>query len=618
MIIVKVRSEKRGRKSMKFKSFYERFGMFLVPAFILLALVAGLVLEFVYKETGIANILFIISIIPGGVQLLAESISSLVHKSFALDYIAILAIIVAVASGQFLVGGVIALMISSGNGLETYAQKRAKSSLTALTNRIPDEVMVWKSDSESKKEKIESVKIGEKIFVRKGEVIPLDGNLVSEYAQVDESSLTGEPYFVNKMKGDKLRSGTVNMGGAIIIRVSKEDKDSTYRQIINMVRRAQNEKSPMIRTAHKYNAGFTILALLIAAGAYFYWHNFEYVLAVLVIATPCPLLIAAPVALIGGMSASARKKIIVKNLSSLEAVSRADTLVFDKTGTITLGRPVIKKIEIKNKNYTKSQVLSIAEAIERNSLHPMAHALVSEARKEKVPSLSAKSVEENLGSHISGIVKGKKFTIRSGGEKERNDIHLFEGKKLVAEFVFEDVLKSDARPIIKKLGYGGIGMHVFTGDTKEAAEKFEKEIDNDIDVRAEMSPEDKQKGIRSLKKEGRIIAMVGDGINDAPALALADVGMVFSHEEHTASSEAADIVFLGGGFSEVYDSIRISKRTMRIAKQSMITGISLSIIGMLFASAGFIVPIAGAILQEMIDVSVIINSLRALIIKKAK
>ncbi|MDE1849057.1 MAG: cadmium-translocating P-type ATPase [Nanoarchaeota archaeon] len=596
------------------RKFYDKYGMFLIPGFVFLTLAAGLILKYGYHMDLVSTIIFIIGIIPGSVQVLVESIVSFSKKDFAIDYIAILTITVSLATQQYLVGSIIVLMITGGGALERYAQQRAKSSLTALTNRIPHDVLLY--GKEEKKVSISSVKIGQSIFVRKGEVIPLDGVLISEYGQIDESSLTGEPYFVDKLKGDTVRSGTINMGAAIIVRVAREDKDSTYRQIINMVRKAQEEKSPMIRLAHSYNWIFTLIALVISAGAWFYWHNFTYVLAVLVIATPCPLLLATPVALIGGMSASAKKKIIVKNLGSIEALARTNTLVFDKTGTITLGKPVLKHINILDKRYDKRKVLSIAEAIERNSLHPVAHSIIQEARREKVQSLVASNVEEFPGSRISGNIKGKRFMLMRGKESSLDDVHLTEGKKLVAEFIFEDVMKGDAKPIIRKLEKYGMDVHVFTGDKKAAADALKKQIDSGVDVQYEMSPGEKQAGIKLLKKRGREIAMIGDGINDAPALALADVGMVFSHEEHTASSEAADIVFLGGGFSEVYDSINISKKTMRIARQSMFTGIGLSILGMFFAAAGFIVPIAGAVIQEIIDVSVIFNSLRTLGIRR--
>lgn len=596
----------------KLNRIFSKYSMFGVPILILIVLILGFVFEFFYKKDSLAQIFFIIGIIPGAFQILVESFIAIKNKTFALDYIAILAIFVAIISKEYLVGGVIALMISSGNSLEKYAQKKAKSSLTALSNRIPNKALVWESKTKTRIEKVTLVKKGEKILVRKGEIIPLDGLLISDYAQLDESSLTGESYFVDKIKGDKIRSGTINLGSSIIIKVEKEDKDSTYRQIINMVEEAQEEKSPLIKISHKYNVGFTILALFMAFLAYLIWKDFSYVLAVLVIATPCPLLIAAPVALIGGMSSSAKKKIIMKNLSAIETVSKVDTLVFDKTGTITLGKPILKEIEIKDKKYSRKDILRIAEAIERNSLHPFAHSIIHEARKEKIPLTYAEDVHENLGKGISGTIGKKRFTINKGKESSVNHLHLLEGRKIIAEIIFEDILKKNAKEILEKLKKKGMDVHVFTGDKKEVAEKLRESLDEGIKINSEMSPKDKQDGIKNLKKKGKTIAMVGDGINDAPALALSDVGMVFSHEENTASSEAADIVFLGGNFSQVYDSIKISKRTLKIAKQSMIAGITLSVIGMGFAAAGFIVPLVGAILQEVIDASVILNSLRSI------
>ena len=487
----------------RLSKFYSKYGMFLIPVFVFLTLTLGLIFKYGYQSNLISNILFIIGIIPGSVQVLIEGVVSFSKKDFSIDYLAILTIAVSLASQQLLIGSVIVLMITGGNALEKYAQARARSSLTSLTNRIPHDVLLYQNETQNKLVKIENVKIGQKIFVRKGEVIPLDGILASEYSQIDESSLTGEPYFVDKLKGDKIRSGTINMGASIIIKVTKEDKDSTYRQIINMVRKAQEEKSPMIRMAHQYNWIFTVIALAISGGAYLYWHNFNYILAVLVIATPCPLLLATPVALIGGMSANARKKIIVKDLGSIEDLSRADTLVFDKTGTITLGKPILKKINIIDKKYNKSKILSIAEAIERNSLHPVAQAIIKEARKEKVQGLVASEVEEKPGSQISGKVGSKKFTLLKGEESSSDDVHLVEGKKLIAEFIFDDVIKSDAKPIIKKLEGYGMDIHVFTGDKKAAAEKLKSEIDMNVDVQYEMSPEEKQKGIKFLKKKGK-------------------------------------------------------------------------------------------------------------------
>jgi len=333
-------------------------------------------------------------------------------------------------------------------------------------------------------------------------------------------------------------------------------------------------------------------------------------LAVLAIATPCPLIIATPIALLGGVNAASKKNIIVKKLASLEILSRAQALIFDKTGTITLGRPIV--VEFKNQSkYEDLDILAISEGIERNSLHPLAKAVVEYAKLNKAKIIHADNIAEKIGQGILGTVNGKTYKLAKMESKEGMTIGIYEKNILLAFFRFEDEIKKESKTIIQTLKNKGFELFIFTGDKKEAAEKLVESLGLEVTVKAECTPEDKQKGIQELKKQGKITAMVGDGINDAPALALADVGMVFSNEEQTAASEAADLVFLGGNFSLVVDSMNIAKRTIYIAKQSIFVGIGISILGMVFASLGFITPIAGAFLQEGIDVAVIINALRA-------
>jgi P-type E1-E2 ATPase len=298
-------------------------------------------------------------------------------------------------------------------------------------------------------------------------------------------------------------------------------------------------------------------------------------------------------------------------LAALEVLARAQALIFDKTGTITLGKPKVAKFENLTKNYSEEEILAIAESIERNSLHPLAKAVVSFAKENKASILHAEKIEEKIGSGISGTLKNKTYTLSKLPSREGMMIGVFEENKHLATFIFEDEIKQESKTIIKDLKKRGFELFIFTGDKQAAAEKVVESLGEDIVIKAESTPEDKQKGIADLKKKGIVTAMVGDGINDAPALALADVGMVFSNEEQTAASEAADMVFLGGNFSLVIDSLNIAKRTIGIAKQSIFVGIGISIVGMAFASLGFISPLGGAFLQEAIDVAVIINALRA-------
>lgn len=582
---------------------------FKTPVIVLVGIIAYLTLSFLGFKL-IADILVIGVILLGSYSLFKETVEGFLARHFALDYIAILAIVVAFVTREYLVGSVIALMLTSGRTLEEYSVSQAKKTLTSLIDRIPDRVLLWKARGDYQITQIKKIEVGQKIFIRKGEVIPLDGELESETGITDESSLTGEPYGVEKLTGDAIRSGTVNIGEPIVVRVTRTEQNSTYNKIVEMVRKAQNEKAPLVRLADKYSTVFTLVTLVIAGLAYFYTHSLERILSVLVIATPCPLILATPIALIGGVNAAAKRRIIIKKLAALEVLSRIKAIVFDKTGTITLGIPIVSKFE-SNTNIGKIKLLSIASAIERNSLHPLAKAVVLFAKNQKALVLPASNIEEKVGSGISGLVLGRRYTLSKLPGEVGMEIGVFEGKKLLGRFYFEDQIKKDSVEIVKNLKDSALKLFIFTGDKLKAAEKVVESLGESIMIRAGLSPEEKLSGIEGLQKQGLVTAMIGDGINDAPALAKADVGLVFSNEEQTSASEAADIVFLGGNFTQVKDVIGISKQTIRIALQSIGWGIGMSIFGMVLASFGLIPPIMGAVVQEGIDVAVIINALRA-------
>ncbi len=583
---------------------------FKVPLIVLAGIIVYLVLSLLKLNTP-ALFLIIGVVVLGSYQLFVETFQALLKKQFALDYIAILAIVVAFITQEYLVAAIIALMISSGRTLEEYGINSAKKNLTKLADRIPDQVVLWVDNQPGEKEKIENIKVGQEIFIRKGEVIPLDGILKSTGGLTDESTLTGEPYTIEKITGDILRSGTVNIGETVVLEVTRAEKDSTYTKIIQMVQQAQQEKAPLIRLADRYSTIFTLITLAIAAFAYFYSHSIFSVLAVLVVATPCPLILATPIALLGGVNASAKKRIIVKRLSSLEALSKVKAIIFDKTGTITLGIPKVVNLEILDRKYSAQKILEIAQAIERNSLHPLAKAIVRYAHDQAAPIVHALNVKEEIGKGISGEVSGEKYLLGKLPTETGMAIALSLGNKQIATFYLEDQIKEDSQKVIKDLINQGFEIFIYTGDKVGAAEKVVEQLDKRICIQANCTPEDKSLGIKKLQSEKKAIAMIGDGINDAPALALADAGLVFSHEEQTAASEAADIVFLGGNFQLVSDIISISKKTVGIAIQSILAGIGISVIAMCLAAVGLIPPIFGAILQEAIDVAVIINALRA-------
>lgn len=584
---------------------------FTIPATILIGIFVYLILNF-YSLYNLAAVIAWVITLLGSFELFKETVTSLLKKQFALDYIAILAIVLSLITGQYLVATILALMVASGRNLEDYATNQAKRSLTSLIERIPDKVTLYEVDHPGMDVRLRDVKVNQEIFIRKGEVVPLDGFLITNGAVLDESSLTGEAQFVDKQRGDQIFSGTINMGPPIAIKVNKTEKNSTYNNIIEMVKKAQEEKSPLVRLADKYSTYFTIITLIITAVSLIISHfDLMRALSVLAIATPCPLIIATPIALLGGVNAAAKRRIIVKRLTGIESLSRVNTLVFDKTGTLTIGKPKIANIDFFSKILTEKEILSIAEAIERNSLHPLAKAIVLKARNSKVPIFHATGVEETIGLGIVGVVNNKKYLLSRLKDKEGMAIELSTNGKRLAVFKFEDEIKEDSRYVIRYFKSLGMQLMILTGDKKEAAEKLIKQLGEDVEIKAELKPEDKLEEIEKLKKEKKVIAMIGDGINDAPALAASDVGIVFSNEEQTAASEAADIVFLGGQFNSIPISYKISKSTINIAMQSIIGGIGLSIVGMLFASIGLVPPILGAGLQEVIDVAVILNAIRA-------
>lgn len=550
----------------------------------------------------------------GSFNLLKESIDALRNKQFALDYIAILAILVSLISGEYLVALVIVLMLSGGQTLEKYGMAKAKESLTALTERIPNEVVLWNNGKADMRRPIGTINVGEEIAVRKGEVIPLDGILNSAEAIIDESSLTGEPYTVEKVAGNQLQSGTINLGNILTLKVTKTDQNSTYRKIIELVKQAQIEKAPLVRLANRYSIIFTIITGAIALLGFFLGHNLNRVLAVLVVATPCPLILATPIALFGGMNSAAKKRILTKKISSLEILSRVTTVVLDKTGTITLGHPLVGNVEIFDNSFDLKKVYSIAEALERNSLHPLAKAVVAGAKEINAPQMLAENINEQIGLGISANIEGREYALtKMSKEHHINAIELRDQNKLIARFEFEDRLKDESANIINALKKLKLSLFIFTGDRQENAEKMIAQLGETsglIKIQANLSPIDKKNGVENLKKSGQVVAMVGDGINDAPALATADVGLVFSNEEHTAASEAADVIFLGGDVSSITFIISLAKKTIQIAMESIWIGISLSIILMVGAAFGYIPPLFGAFLQEIIDVFVILNALR--------
>lgn len=584
------------------------------PITVSIGIIIGLIARYGFDQHFFADSVWIIAVLIGASAFLYNTIRDILHARFGLDYIALTAIIVSFVTQDYLVGATIVLMLTTGEALEEYASLRARKSLTALIDRIPKQVTVAASldtEAQTSEKNIEDIRIGEYILVRRGEVIPLDGVLETAVAETDESSLTGEPFNIVKEAGDIVRSGTVNISDPIMIRVTVEDRESTYRKIIGLVEQAQESKAPLVRLADRYSLIFTIVTAVISIGAYAMTGDMNTVLAVLVVATPCPLLIATPIALIGGMSSAAKQKVILKNLASIEVLSRVTHIVFDKTGTITLGEPIVTNVAIKDPAFTEQRVLSIASSIEHNSLHPIAKAIVLHARLQKAEPAHAVNIQEKIGEGISGEVDGVRYMLAKHSESDHFTIALKVDGTVIALLEMADEMKSGSQDQLQQLVSGGYALEMLTGDKESVAKEVAAQLGVPMTVQANCTPSQKLERIKQLQAEGGIVAMVGDGINDAPALAAANVGIVFSNEENTAASEAADIVLLGGELQQVLSVFGLARRSIKIALQSIWVGIGLSVVCMVAAAFGFIPPIVGSLLQEGIDVLVIINALRA-------
>jgi P-type E1-E2 ATPase len=395
--------------------------------------------------------------------------------------------------------------------------------------------------------------------------------------------------------------------------VLREARDSTYRQILDLVQAAQEVSAPMTRLADHYSLVFSAVAVVLAAGAWWWSGSLERALAVLVVATPCPLILGVPIALMGGVNRAARGKIIVKRLAGLEVLARLTFLMLDKTGTITVGRPELVRIETSSGGcLSEDELLSVTAAVERHSLHPIAKSLVEVAQARSLPLLEVHDVKEVAGQGISARVGLRRAVVQGAAAPYGQMRVVCEiDDRPAGTFVLEDRLKPDARQIFEKILNSGVELAIATGDRRVAAEHALQELGLPLEVDAECTPAVKLELIRARQHAGRTVGMVGDGINDAPALAQADVGLVFSHEARTASSEAADIVLLGGELSQLWQALQIARQTVRVAVQGILLGIGLSVVAMLVAAAGYLPPLAGALLQEGIDVLVIVNALRA-------
>lgn len=567
--------------------------------------------------------------IPVVVGLLASMVRDFLAGRVGVDAVAFASMSGALLLGQNLAGIVIAVMYAGGNILEDFAVARAERDLRSLIDRAP-KLAHRRMASAIEDVPVEQVAIGDDILVRAGEVIPVDGIIASPAAMLDEAAVSGEPIPVYRQVGELARSGSVNAGDAFEIRASATANESTYAGIVRMVGAAQTAKAPFIRLADRYALLLLPVTLVAAGGAWLFSGDPIRALAVLVASTPCPLILAAPVAFIAGVAQAAKRGILVKGSRPLEALSRTHTIMFDKTGTLTVGGARLVAIEAAP-GHSPEEILRVAASIEQASHHVVAAAIV-EAAVAKGLNLSVPSqVRETMGSGVEGVVDGRPVRVGShqlvhGARKPeawaaralrraawRSALSVFVAVdgQTVGAVLLADELRRDTPRAVQALRSVGVSRIVMvTGDRADAAETIGAALDLDA-VLSNREPADKVDAVATEQRQHPTV-MVGDGINDAPALAAANVGIAMGARGASASSEAADVVILVDRLDRVADALTIAKRTHGIALQSIVVGMSMSGLAMGVAALGFLPPVAGALTQEVIDVAVILNALRAL------
>ncbi len=564
-----------------------------------------------------------------------------------LDVIAVLALAGTLALGEPLTSVVIALMVSSGQLLEGWAAGRAQREMTALLARAPrvanryentaggDVGMVAGGDVAIVSVPLDAVQRNDRLLIRAGDVLPVDGTLAAGVATLDEAALTGEPLPTRHEAGGRLRSGATNVGDAFDLIAVTTAADSAYAGIIRLVTAARTSKAPASRLADRYALLFVPLALLAAGAAWLLSGDPDRALAVLVVATPCPLILAVPVAIVSGMSRCARRGVLVKGAGALEALATVQTLLFDKTGTLTGGRARVVALECgEGSGVESSELLRLAASLDQASQHVLAEAIIAAARARGLTLSTPTAVREQPGAGLAGLVDGHRVVV-GGADYVREQVGPaapppwrarflrrmgYEGAAgvfvavdgaLVGAILLADEIRPEAARALRLLRKAGANRLVMvTGDRSDVAETIGAALGLD-GVIADCTPADKVAAVEAEKRAGPTL-MVGDGVNDAPALAMADVGVAMGARGSAASSETADVVLLVDRLDRLAEAMRVARRSRRIAVQSVVVGMGLSLVAMAVAAAGFLPPLSGAVLQEAIDVAVIANALRAL------
>ena len=560
--------------------------------------------------------ILIVVLALGGGPLLAGLARRIFAGNFGSDMLAGMSIVTSALLGEYLAGSIVVLMLAGGTALEEYATRRASSVLGALAKRMP-RIAHRKQGTELLEVDASGIQIGERLVIFPHEVCPADGVVLEGRGSMDESYLTGEPFLIQKVPGATVLSGALNGEAVLTISVSRLPADSRYTKIMQVMREAEANRPQMRRIADRLGVWYTVLALAVAGLGWVLSGNPTRFLSVLVIATPCPLLLAIPIAIIGAISVAASRGIIIKDPSMLERIDTCRNVIFDKTGTLTYGRPALTGV-VCAPGETRERALQIAASLEQYSKHPLAAAIGASARHEGIALLEVTEISEKPGEGLSGIVEGRLVQITGRknvaglgvppGSAGMECILLVQGQ-YAATLRFHDAPRKDSRSFIAHLGprHQMDRVLLLSGDRDEEVRYLAGEV-GITEVLSGQSPEDKVAVVTAEAKLARTL-FVGDGINDAPAMKAATVGLAFG-QNSDITAEAADAVVLEASLSKVDELIHIGRRMRRIAMQSAVGGMVASGIGMLLAAAGYLPPVAGAVAQEVIDVVAVLNALR--------
>lgn len=590
----------------------------------LLGILVHVFAAYVFKiSSDLADIPLFLILTLGGSPLIYSLFKKLLKRDFGADLLAGVSIVTAILLGEYLAGAIVVLMLAGGETLEGYALASASSVLKALANRIPS-IAHRKKDSQIEEVSLADIRVGDTLVVYPHEACPVDGVVLSGQGSMNESYLTGEPYEVSKTQGAVVISGAINGASALTIRATHEAVDSRYAKIMQVMEESEQKRPRMRRIGDRIGAFYTPFAILIASLAWGMTGDPLRFLSVLVVATPCPLLIAIPIAIMGSVSLAARRSIVIKDPTVLEQISQCRVAIFDKTGTLTYGEPSLDEIWLAP-GFVENEVLALVASIERYSKHPLSRAILKKAESLKLELSEATQVSEPPGQGIRATVNGMRIEITGRSKLKKTkfpELHLLAplksglecvvlvNEKYAATFRFHDIPRAESKLFLAHLApkHSFERIMIISGDRQSETLYLAEQV-GVSEVFAEKSPEEKLSIVTKETAKAKTLYL-GDGINDAPAMMAATVGMAIGQNSEV-TSEAAGVVVMDNDLKRVDEFIHISRHMYKIVLQSSVGGMLLSVGGMAFAAAGYLTPVNGAICQEIIDILTILNAVRA-------